>query len=61
MIERVLHKIKVRQAELQVSIAGGSPSTWESYRQLVGVYQGLTEVLTMIDNILESEEHDHQR
>jgi hypothetical protein len=61
MINQVIHRIKLRQEELQRSIAGGTPSSWENYRQMVGIIQGLQEVLNMVDDILEAEEHDHQR
>lgn len=61
MIERLIHKIKIRQAELQVSIAAGNPSSWDDYRYMVGVYQGLNDALQMIDSLLEAEEYDHQR
>mgnify|MGYP003353993340 CR=1 len=55
MIEQLIHRIKVRQAELQVSLAIGTPVTWDAYQRIVGEYQGLNSVLNIIDNMLEEE------
>ena len=53
MIEALIHRIKVRQAELQVSLAAGMPATWEAYHRVVGEHQGLQSVMDMIDAMLE--------
>jgi hypothetical protein len=53
MIEALIHRIKVRQAELQVSLAAGMPATWEAYNRMVGEHQGLQSVMDMIDAMLE--------
>jgi hypothetical protein len=53
MIETLIHRIKVRQAELQVSLAVGNASTWEAYQRMVGEHQGLQSVMDMIDGMLE--------
>ena len=57
MIETLIHRIKIRQSELQVSLAVGTPITWEAYQRMVGEYQGLQSTLDMIDNMLEEEEN----
>jgi hypothetical protein len=56
MIETLIHQIKIRQSELQVALATGSPMTWEAYQRMVGEYQGLQTTLDMIDNMLEEKE-----
>ena len=58
MIEQLIHRIKVRQAELQVSLAQGTPMTWEAYQRMVGEFQGLQTALDMIDNMLEEQKNE---
>jgi hypothetical protein len=55
MIEALIHRIKIRQNELQLSLAQGVPMNWEAYQRIVGNYQGLQAVLDIIDNMLEEE------
>ena len=55
MIEQLIHRIKVKQAEISLSLCVGSVMTWEAYQRLVGQYQGLQDVLDMVDNMLEEE------
>jgi hypothetical protein len=57
MIEQLIHRIKVRQAEIQVSLANGMPINWESYQRMVGEFQGLQSAMDMIDNMLDEEKH----
>jgi hypothetical protein len=57
MIEQLIHRIKVRQAEIQVSLATGMPMNWESYQRMVGEFQGLQAAMDMIDNMLDEEKH----
>lgn len=57
MIDRLIHKIKVRQAELKESMSVGVPSNFESYQRMVGEHQGLGEVLAMIDQLLEDDDN----
>jgi hypothetical protein len=57
MIEALIHRIKIRQSELQISLAVGTPMTWEAYQRMVGEYQGLQSTLDMIDSMLEEEEN----
>lgn len=57
MIEQLIHRIKVRQAELQISLAAGTAMTWEAYQRMVGEHQGLQTTMDMIDNMLEEEKN----
>jgi hypothetical protein len=57
MIEQLIHRIKVRQAEIQVSLANGMPINWESYQRMVGEFQGLQSAMDMIDNMLDEEKN----
>lgn len=57
MIEQLIHRIKVRQAELQVSLAHGTPMTWEAYQRMVGEFQGLQTALDILDSMLEEEKN----
>ena len=57
MLEVLIHRIKIRQAELHVSLAQGIPATWDGYQRMVGEYQGLQITLDMIDNMLEEEKN----
>lgn len=57
MIERLIHLIKIRQAEMQISLAQGNPVTWEAYQRMVGEHQGLQAAMDMIDNMLEEEKN----
>ena len=56
MIEQLIHRIKVRQAELQISLAVGNAMTWEAYQRMVGEAQGIQFALDAINRILEQEE-----
>ena len=55
MIEPLLHRIKIKQSEISLALAAGAPMNWESYQRLVGEYQGLEDVINMINNMLEEE------
>lgn len=57
MIEALIHRIKIRQAELQVSLAAGNAMTWEAYQRMVGEHVGLQTTLDMIDAMLEEEKN----
>ena len=57
MIEALIHRIKIRQAELQVSLAAGNAMTWEAYQRMVGEHVGLQMTLDMIDAMLEEEKN----
>lgn len=57
MIEALIHRVKIKQAEISFALATGSAMTWEAYQRLVGQYQGLQDVLDMVDNMLEEEKN----
>jgi hypothetical protein len=52
MIEALIHRIKIKQAEVREALAVGAPITWEAYQRLVGDHQGMQAVLDMIDDML---------
>ena len=56
MIEQLIHRMKIRQEELQVALAQGTPMTWDAYQRMVGEYQGIQFVFDTIDNMLDEEE-----
>jgi len=56
MIEQLIHRMKIRQTELQVALAQGTPMTWDAYQRMVGEYQGIQFVFDTIDNMLDEEE-----
>ena len=58
MIEPLIHRIKLKQAEISIALATGSCMTWEAYQRLVGEYQGLQDVLDMVDNMLEEQKRE---
>jgi hypothetical protein len=55
MISALIHVVKLRQAEIGLSLASGNASTWEAYQRMVGENQGLQFVLDSIDRMLEEE------
>ena len=57
MIEQLIHRVKVRQAELQVALANGTPASWDSYQRMVGEHQGLQKALSIIDDMLEEDKN----
>lgn len=57
MLEQLIHRVKIRQAELQVSLAQGIPATWDGYQRMVGEYQGLQKTLDIIDDMLDEEKN----
>lgn len=58
MLEQLIHRVKVRQAELQVALANGTPASWDGYQRMVGEHQGLQATLNMIDDMLEEENQE---
>jgi len=56
MTSELIHMIKLRQAEIGVSLASGNASTWELYQRMVGEHVGLSWVLQMINQKLEEED-----
>ena len=57
MIEALIHRIKLRQAELQASLAMGNAPNWETYQRIVGTHQGLQDTMDMIDHMLDEEKN----
>lgn len=57
MIDQLIHRIKVQQAEIKEALALGGAPTWESYQRLAGEYRGLQNVLDMVDNMLDEEKN----
>jgi transposase len=56
MIEALIHVIKLRQAEIGMSLAQGNAVTWEAYQRMVGEAQGIQYALDAVDRLLEQEE-----
>ncbi len=57
MIEPLIHRIKLRQAQIQESLARGVPASWDVYQRMVGEHNGLQEVLNMVDEMLDEEKN----
>lgn len=57
MIEQLIHRVKIRQAELQVAMANGVPASWDGYQRMVGEHQGLQKTLDIIDAMLDEEKN----
>lgn len=55
MIEQLIHRITIRQAELRMSLATGVPATWEAYQRMTGEYQGLQSALDILQNMLDEQ------
>lgn len=51
--------IKASQSEIALSLALGNAPTWESYQRMVGRYQGLSDALEILNNLLKDpDEHE---
>ena len=57
MIEALLHRVRLKQGEISFALATGSAMTWEAYQRLVGEYQGLQDVVDMVNDLLEEEKN----
>lgn len=57
MIDALIHRIKLRQAEVRESLAVGIPQSWDTYQRMVGEYAGLQEVMNMVDAMLDEEKN----
>ena len=53
MIEQLIHKIKIRQSEIQLALAQGTAGNWDAYQRMVGEWQGLEKALALIDDLLQ--------
>jgi hypothetical protein len=56
MIDALIHVIKLRQAEIGMSLAMGNAVSWEAYQRMVGEAQGIQFAIDAIDRLLEQEE-----
>jgi hypothetical protein len=57
MVNQLIHRIKLRQSELQASLAVGNAQNWEAYQRMVGTYHGLQSTLDMINDMLDEEKN----
>lgn len=57
MIDALIHRVKLRQSQIQESLARGVPSSWDVYQRMVGEHNGLQEVLNMVDDMLDEEKN----
>jgi hypothetical protein len=57
MIDALIHRIKLRQAQIQESLAKGIPASWDAYQRMVGEHNGLQEAMNMIDAMLDEEKN----
>jgi hypothetical protein len=58
LIEQLIQEIRIAQMEIASSLAEGNASSFEAYKELAGRYAGLEHALTIIDNLLHSQEDD---
>lgn len=57
MIDALIHRVKLRQSQIQESLARGVPVSWDVYQRMVGEHSGLQEVLNMVDDMLDEEKN----
>jgi hypothetical protein len=57
MIDRLIHRVKVKQAEIKEALATGNVNDFQAYQRLVGQYLGLQETLAIIDNLLDEDKN----
>ena len=57
MIEQLIHRIKLRQAEIATALALGSAGSWDVYQRIVGENIGLQKTMDMIDSMLDEEKN----
>ena len=57
-ISDLIGLIKNRRLEIALSLADGGAITFEAYWRLVGVNQGLREVLDIIDQMMTDQEQE---
>jgi hypothetical protein len=58
MLEQLLKLLIDRQGELRLSLAQGTPATWEYYQRLVGRYEGIQEAQTLLEKLLRDADRD---
>jgi len=57
MIDQLIHKIKLRQADIERSLSDGFARTYDHYQHLVGLHSGLQEAQRMIERLLDEEKN----
>lgn len=57
MIDRVIHRVKIKQAEIKESLATGNVNDFQAYQRLVGIYMGYEQVLRIIDDLLDEDKN----
>jgi hypothetical protein len=57
MLDQLIHRVKIKQIEIQLALAGGSPQNWETYQRMVGEHMGLQACMDIIDKMLEEEKN----
>jgi hypothetical protein len=57
-ISDLIGGIKVRQAEIALSLVAGNATNWESYMRLVGHNAGLQESLDILNNLMKEDENE---
>jgi hypothetical protein len=60
LIEQLIQELRIAQGEIAASLAEGHASSYEAYKELTGRFAGLEQALTIIDNILHSDEDDNR-
>lgn len=59
LISEILHRIKIAEKELTEAIASGvNVHSYDGYQKLVGKREGLSETLSIIEQILSEDEDD---
>ena len=59
LISEILHRIKITEKELIEAIASGvNVHSYDGYQKLVGKREGLSETLSIIEQILSEDEDD---
>ena len=48
----LIGRVKARRLEIALSLADGNAMNIEAYQRMVGAYQGLGEVLDILDDLL---------
>lgn len=57
MLDQLIHRVKLKQAEIQMALAAGSPLNWETYQRMVGEHMGLQSCMDMIDQMLDEDKN----
>lgn len=58
LINGLINKIKLRQAEIVDSMVNGRFVNFESYQRYVGQHQGLQEALDILNNLMKEKDED---